>query len=249
MTKKEKEEFVKEKIKIPGRKTYDEVFDKSTLLLIYDMMKDGYFDTLDHPISTGKEAKVFQGYQKDGTPVAVKIMRINTSVFKKYRKYIEGDYRFKDIPKGRKLIFTWAKKEHANLRKMYEAGIRVPKPYGVSNNILVMEYLEHMGHPAPMLKDVKMTDEDVEWIYEEVIGYLKKLYNELEFVHGDLSEFNILISNSEPYLIDVSQSVPLSHPHAVELFRRDIENIARYFGSLGIDTSKEKIIEKVKSDE
>ncbi|MFP4050491.1 MAG: serine protein kinase RIO [Thermoplasmata archaeon] len=249
MTKKDKEEFVKEKIKIPGRKTYDEVFDKSTLLLIYDMMKDGYFDILDHPISTGKEAKVFQGVQKDGTPVAVKIMRINTSVFKKYRKYIEGDYRFKDIPKGRKLIFTWAKKEHANLKRMHQGGINVPKPYGVSKNIIVMEYLEHLGHPAPMLRDVKMKDDEVEMIYEKVIDYLKVMYNDLELVHGDLSEFNILISQGEPYFIDVSQSVPLSHPNAVELFRRDIDNVVRYFGGLGIDTSKEQIIERIRSDE
>ncbi len=248
MTKK-KEEFVKEKIKIPGRKTYDEVFDKSTLLLIYDMMTDGYFDIIDRPISTGKEAKVFKGVKKDGTPVAIKVMRTNTAVFKKYKKYIEGDYRFKDIPSGRKLVFTWAKKEYRNLKKMHEGGIRVPEPYGVSKNILVMEYLEHLGHPAPMVKDVKMDGEDVEMIYEEVIGYLKTLYNELEFVHGDLSEFNILISEGEPYLIDVSQSVPLSHPHALELFRRDVDNIARYFGERGIDTSKEQIIDRIKSDE
>jgi len=248
MTKK-KEEFVKEKIKIPGRKTYDEVFDKSTLLLIYDMMTDGYFDIIDRPISTGKEAKVFKGVKKDGTPVAIKVMRTNTAVFKKYKKYIEGDYRFKDIPSGRKLVFTWAKKEYRNLKKMHEGGIRVPKPYGVSKNILVMEYLEHLGHPAPMVKDVKMDGEDVEMIYEEVIGYLKTLHNELEFVHGDLSEFNILISEGEPYLIDVSQSVPLSHPHALELFRRDVDNMARYFGEHGIDTSKEQIIDRIKSDE
>ncbi|MFW6375722.1 MAG: serine protein kinase RIO [Thermoplasmatota archaeon] len=249
MTKKDKEQFVKEKIKIPGRKTYDEVFDKSTLLLIYDMMTDGYFDIIENPISTGKEAKVFKGLKKDGTPVAIKVMRINTAVFKKYRKYIEGDYRFKDIPSGRKLVFTWAKKEYKNLRKMHEGGIRVPEPYGVSKNILVMEYLEHLGHPAPMVKDVKMDENDVEMIYEEVMGYMTKLYNKIEFVHGDMSEYNILISQSLPYLIDVSQSVPLSHPHAEELFNRDVDNLARYFSEMGIDTSKEQIIDKIRSEE
>ncbi len=228
-----KKKVLKEKIRIPGRKTYEEVFDKSTLLVLYKLMSDGVLETLDFPISTGKEAKVFKGTQKDGTHVAVKIMRMNTSVFRQYRKYVEGDFRFKDVSsKGRRLIFTWAKKEYANLKRMHENGIKVPEPLAVSKNVLVMEYLEHRGQPAPMLKDVDLDDEDMELVLEDILGYMETLYQDIDMVHGDLSEFNVLLSGVYPYLIDVSQSVPLSHPHAREMLERDIRNVSRYFNEV-----------------
>ncbi|MFP3872232.1 MAG: serine protein kinase RIO [Candidatus Natronoplasma sp.] len=247
--KKEREDLLKERIHIPGRKTYEEVFDKRTLMELYNLMKDGVIDTLEYPISTGKEAKVFKGLQKDGTPVAVKIMRINTAVFKKYRQYIEGDYRFKDVPRGVKLIHAWTKKEFSNLRVMHEAGVRVPEPVSFSKNILVMEYLDHREHPAPMIKDIDVDQEDMEYLCEIVLGYMKTLYNEVEMVHGDLSEFNILISKDYPYLIDVSQAVFLSHPEAIDLLGRDVNNFVRYFQTNGVDITKEDVISQVGIEE
>ncbi len=244
-TKKDRDELLKERIRIPGRKTYQEVFDKRTLMELYGLMKDGAIDILDHPISTGKEAKVFRGEQKDGTPVAVKIMRINTAVFKKYRQYIEGDYRFKDVPKGAKMIFSWTRKEFSNLRIMHKAGIKVPEPISFSKNILIMEYLEHRGFPAPMLKDVDIDQEDMEYVCGEILDHMKTLYNEVEMVHGDLSEFNILISKERPYMIDVSQSVFLDHPEAINLLERDVKNVVRYFRSNGVDITQEDVVERV----
>jgi RIO kinase 1 len=57
---------------------------------------------------------------------------------------------------------------------------------------------------------------------------IKKLYR-ANLVHGDLSEYNILIKNREPYIIDISQGVPLDHPLAEELLQRDVKNISRFF--------------------
>jgi len=243
--KKEQDDLLKERIHIPGRKTYEEVFDKRTLMELYNLMKDGVIDILDHPISTGKEAKVFRGEQKDGTPVAVKIMRINTAVFKKYRRYIEGDHRFKDVPKGVKMIYSWARKEFSNLRVMHKAGIKVPEPISFSKNILIMEYLDHRGYPAPMLKDVKIDQEDMEYVSDQILGYMKTLYNEVEMVHGDLSEFNVLISKGYPYLIDVSQSVFLDHPEAIDLLERDVKNFVRYFRDNGVDVTEEDVVDEI----
>ncbi|MEF8836016.1 MAG: serine protein kinase RIO [Candidatus Thermoplasmatota archaeon] len=237
--------LLNEKIHIPGRKTYEEVFDKRTIQELYDLMKDGMIDSIEQPISTGKEAKVFKGKKKDGTPVAVKIMRINTAVFKKYRKYIEGDHRFKDLPGGTKMIYAWTKKEFSNLQRMHEGGIKVPEPFAYAKNILIMEYLNHEGHSAPMLKDVDLAEKYMKNISDQVLDYFDVLYNELEMVHGDLSEFNILIAEGYPYLIDVSQSLLLDHPKAEKLLERDINNLVRYFGTNGVKISKEEIKERI----
>lgn len=239
------QDLLEEKINIPGRKTYEEVFDKRTLHELYNLMKRGALETLDYPVSTGKEAKVFKGTQKDGSPVAIKIMRINTAVFKKYRKYIEGDHRFKDVPKGVKMIYSWTKKEFSNLKMMHEAGIKVPKPISFSKNILIMDYLDHRDHPAPMLKDVDIDKEDMEYVCDQILDNMDTLYNDIEMVHGDLSEFNILISNGYPYLIDVSQSVFMDHPRALELLERDVSNVVRYFKRNGVDITIEDAVDMI----
>lgn len=245
MVSKKKSKVLDEKIKIPGRKTYEEVFDKSTLMVLYNLMSDGVIEIVDHPISTGKEAKVFKGENKEGVPLAIKIMRVNTSVFRKYKEYIEGDHRFEDVGHGRRLIFNWAKKEFANLKRMHEHDIRVPEPVAVSKNVLVMEYLTENGHPAPMLKDVEFDGNGLEIIFDDIVGYCKKLYNEAKMVHGDLSEYNVLISGDYPYLIDVSQSVPLHHPKSDELLKRDIGNIVRYFKENGIESDQDELYDKI----
>lgn len=244
MAENKEDQLLKERIKIPGRKTYDEVFDKSTLKVLYHLMTDKTIDHVDHPISTGKESKVFKAYTPDGERVILKIMRINTATFKEYTKYIEGDYRFKDYGKGRKLIFTWTKKEFSNLKKAYEGGINVPRPIDFSKNVLVMEFLNYDDEPAPMLKDVELSQEDAEILFESIIDIYKKMVSEVELVHGDLSEYNILISEGYPYFIDISQGVPVSHPRAIEFLKRDLNNIIRYFKKYGLDIDKEQIVDR-----
>ncbi len=245
MVDKDQKALLNERIRIPGRKTYEEVFDKRTLKELYDLMKDGIIDTLEYPISTGKEAKVFKATRKDGTPVVVKVMRMNTAVFRNYKKYIEGDRRFEDLPGGDKLIYAWTKKEFSNLKRMHNGGIKVPEPYACSKNILIMEYLHHDGHPAPMLKDVTLKKKYMKNIADQIVDYIDILYNKLDMVHGDLSEFNVLIAEGHPYLIDVSQSVLLDHPMSGELLERDINNLVRYFGENGVELDIEEIKEKI----
>ncbi len=89
-----------------------------------------------------------------------------------------------------------------------------------------MEFIGSDDVAAPTLKEVKLTGEK---IFQKVMGNFKKLYL-AGIVHGDLSEYNILLKGREPYFIDLSQSVPLDHPLAGELLKRDARNIARYFG-------------------
>ncbi len=238
-----------ERIKIPGRKTIDEVFDESTLKMLYRLMTQDVFEYIDYPISTGKEAKVFRGVTSEGETVAIKIMRVNTSIFKDYRQYIEGDYRFKKVGRGRKLIFTWTRKEFSNLKRMHEGGLKVPRPITFAKNVLVMECLESQGQIAPMLKDFKLDTDEMQEIHDILVEYLFTLIREVKLVHGDLSEYNILMVEGDPYMIDVSQAVPLTHPMAQDLFERDVDNMVRFFTANGVETTREFIIDKIRMDE
>jgi RIO kinase 1 len=226
------------------RKTYSEVFDNATIMTIYDLMSKGYIDIVDFPISTGKEGNVFRGYDRKGNMIAIKIYRVATSNFRRMALYIQGDPRFKGITKDhRKLVYTWARKEYNNLERLMGAGIRVPMPIAHKNNVLVMEYIGREERPAQLLKDADFKPEKA---YEFIVDAMGKAYNQAKLVHGDISEYNILVNGDEFVLIDAAQAVHLKHPSAEELLRRDARNVARYFGKLGIDTDEGRILKEVR---
>ena len=71
----------------------------------------------------------------------------------------------------------------------------------------------------------------------KVIKYIKQLYQKADLIHGDLSEYNIMIWENEPVIFDVSQAVPSTHPLAENLLKRDLENINRFFKKLKVKIS------------
>jgi RIO kinase 1 len=109
----------------------------------------------------------------------------------------------------------------------------VPKPIAVKNNVLIMEFIGRNGVSAPSLKE--QYPKNPEKVYKTLISYLKRLYQRAELVHGDLSEYNIMIWKGLPIIFDMSQAVPLSHPMANFLLNRDIANINRFFSRLGVE--------------
>jgi RIO kinase 1 len=227
------------------RKTYDEVFDHSTLMIIYDLMSAGIFDTLDFPIATGKEGIVFRATTPDGGFVAVKIYRISNATFNNMLKYIAGDERFKNVGKSRRrAIFLWAQKEFRNLERMHAQGIPVPKPIKCVKNVIAMEFIGIDDNPAPHLKD--LVPDEPEKLYEFLFGQIKKMYQKVGLVHADFSEYNILMSNGEPTIIDVGQAVLKNHPMALEFLERDLKNLVRFFKKYDIkadlDTLKVEVL-------
>ena len=242
------------------RKTYTEVFNDSTLATIYRLFQRKVLLTVEHPISTGKEANVFLGINSDDRPVAVKIFRENTATFRKVRPYIEGDPRFNNVPRNkRQLIPIWAKKEFKNLMRLEHAGVRVPVVLGIDRNVLVMEYIGDDASPAPTLRTWWLQHRDEEdahrklaSIFEDVSHQMRLMHQDATLVHSDLSEFNILIHEDQPYIIDVGQAVVLSHPMSGEFLDRDIRNIATYFSKGGIETDEASLrafIFKVEEEE
>ena len=226
------------------RKTLDEVFDTSALLNLGKLISDRIIDTLDFPISTGKEANIFRGIAPDKKFVAVKIYRTSTSTFKHISKYIVGDPRFKCRNKNRReMIFEWTKKEFKNLERLKKAGVRAPSPIKRINNILVMEYIGDFEHPAPLLKDMPL--KKPEKIFDVLINFVSKMYKKAGLVHADLSAYNVLMYEDKPYIIDLGQGVILEHPQALEFLKRDIHNIVHYFIRFDIKADENEIFENI----
>lgn len=217
------------------RKTYDQVFDRAALLTIASLITEDVIVTLDYPVSTGKEANVFHATDSKGRAKAVKIYRVANATFRNIAVYIEGDPRFKRVKRAtRPTILAWAQKEYKNLVRMGDAGVRVPEPERVLNNVLVMEYVGDESQPAPTLREVRL--EDPEAVYVDVVANLRAI-RKSGLVHADLSEYNLLFWDGRVVVIDVGQAVPIDHPRADEWFRRDVANIARYFHRLRVDVS------------
>lgn len=231
---------------VEDKRVGSEVFDRITLQTLYKLANQGHIHLLNGAISTGKEANVFKGADENDNLVAVKIYRVTTSDFKKMQYYIQGDPRFNVRSKSkRQLINNWVLKEFKNLNRAYNAGVRVPKPIIAKNNILVMEFIgETDGTPARLMRQAKISNPD--YVAKKIIEYVKKLYNDAELVHGDLSAFNILMHHDEPVIIDLSQGMVVDHPLSRELLNRDIDNLIKDFKKIGIEISKDEIKRKIK---
>jgi len=218
------------------RAAIESVFDERTVFTLNKLLVNGPLDRIEGVISAGKEANIYLGYDLKGNEVAIKIYKIDSNTSKWMRNYIIGDPRFKNIPRNvSKITFLWAKKEFKNLKRAYKVGLNVPNPLFIRKNILIMEYIGFESIPAPLLKDIKNPKDPVN-LMNELLIFIKILYQKAKLVHGDLSEFNILYHNQKPIIIDISQAVSIHHPKAEVFLVRDIKNIFKYFEKLGIDT-------------
>jgi RIO kinase 1 len=232
------ERIDKERIREKDRdtlKVIESVFDFQTSMLIVKLMNKGIIKDIGFCVSTGKEANVYHGVGYDKEELAIKIYRTTTAEFKRNWMYVEGDPRFKGYKKGTySFIYTWARKEYKNLKRMESAKVRVPSPITVNKNVLVMEFIGKDQNAAPLLKDVKLKKPNK--TYSQVIDMMFRLYEEGNLIHADLSEYNILFHEKNPVIIDVSQAVLMDHPYAPAFLYRDIMNINRYFSSLRVQT-------------
>jgi RIO kinase 1 len=217
------------------RAALEEVFDRSTLMVVYDFMNKGRIDEIHGVVKEGKEARIYWGKDKQGKEIAIKIYLTLSSEFHKgIMKYIEGDPRFKNVkPDTRSLIFAWAQKEFKNLEQAEAADVRVPKPIAVKKNVLIMEFIGENGVTAPSLKE--LTPPAPAKVYNKLLTCLHRLYCKADLVHGDLSEYNVMMWKGQPLIFDVSQAVPTMHPMAKFLLKRDLTNLNKFFRRLGVN--------------
>ena len=216
------------------RATAEEVFDQATLMVIYELLNSDVLYEVHGVVNAGKEARIYWGKNKQGKDLAVKVYLTASAEFRKgMLKYIEGDYRFKGVKRDtRSMIFAWAQKEFRNLEQASRAKVRVPEPIAVKNNVLVMEFIGKDGVNAPSLKE--QAPDDPEKVYGVLLTYLERLYRKADLVHGDLSEYNVMMWKGKPVIFDVAQAVPTSHPMAAFFLRRDLTNVNRFFSRLGV---------------
>jgi RIO kinase 1 len=226
------------------RATVEEVFDQTTRLVVFKILNSGMLHEVHGVVSSGKEARVYWGKNKEGTDLAVKIYLTSSAEFKKgILKYIEGDPRFKNVKRDTRSLFTvWAQKEFRNLEEAYQAKVNVPRPIIVKSNVLVMEFIGKNGNSAPSLKEIP--PENPKKVYKQIIINIKRLYKKAKLVHGDLSEYNILIWENKPLIIDMSQSVSIEHPMAKFMLTRDLNNLNRFFNKLNVEIIPIEELEK-----
>lgn len=223
-------------------KTFKAVFDNFTNVTILKLISKGQLDGLQGPISIGKEANVFSGLAQ-GERVAVKIYRMETCDFNRMYDYIRADPRFPQLDKNRRrVVLMWAQREYRNLFLARNAGVRVPLPRAVMNNVLVMEFIGNDSQPALRLKDA--WPQKPQEFLDKIIKDMRKLH-QAKLVHTDLSQFNILNHNEEPVFIDLSQATTLENPNAKEYLERDIHNICAFFRKNKLDVDEKEVLKQI----
>lgn len=218
---------------MPKSKTFLHVFDEETLRAVNKLQGDGYISNLLGPIGTGKESYVFYSQDFNGKEVAVKVHRHNIYSFNKIPMYI----RLRGGKSGGfiKRINDWARFEYSFLSKAHNMGVNSPEPIRCYENIIVMGFIGKDGKPAGPAISNRNFDVD-EW-YSKITAFIINMAKS-GMIHGDLSPYNILNNYGEPYIIDFSQALKLSRL-TISFLVRDIENINKWFTSLGCTAVKE----------
>ncbi|MEM0494855.1 MAG: RIO1 family regulatory kinase/ATPase [Thermofilum sp.] len=174
------------------------------------------------PVGEGKESEVYLGLTPGGRLVAVKVHRVGRTSFrsvKKVRLYAAGKRHTSWLYQSR----LAARSEYEALRLLWKAGVSVPEPIDWNRHVVVTGYVEGVElSEGPELEDPGS-------VLERALAEVEKAYR-AGVVHGDLSEYNVLVVEGEKVvLIDWPQWVSSSHPQALTLLKRDVENLAAFF--------------------
>ena len=219
------------------RATVEQVLDPRTRMILFKILNKGVICEINGCISTGKEANVYHATNADGYERAVKVYKTSILIFKDRDRYVTGEFRFRHgycKHNPRKMVKTWAEKEMRNLTRMHQAGIPCPEPIILRSHVLVMDFIGTDGWPAPLLKDVTLSESKSRELYLQCIQIVRNIFWKCRLVHADLSEFNMLYQQDQLYVIDVSQSVEHDHPHALEFLRKDCTNVTDFFKKNGV---------------
>lgn len=126
---------------------------------------------------------------------------------------------------------AWQNAEVSALYRLADAGVRVPKPYNFIDGVLLMELVtDGDGQPAPRLNDLEMTPEQALAYHGFLIAQIVRMLCD-GLVHGDLSEYNVLVGSDGPVIIDLPQAVDAAgNNNARKMLERDVANMTAYFG-------------------
>lgn len=205
------------------------------------IIEDGLIDEVISQLMSGKEATVFMVRCGSEIRCAKVYKDAGKRSFKQAVQYREGrkvrnSRQARAMAKGSKYgreeqESLWHNAEVDALYKLAQANVRVPKPYGCIDGVLLMELITDAdGDVAPRLNDVKLTQEEALAHHSQVIRDVVRMLC-AGLVHGDLSEFNVLVDQDGPVIIDLPQAVDaVANNHAEWMLERDINNMRDYYG-------------------
>jgi len=192
-------------------------FDAYDLLALSEFVKRDYVSSIGERIGVGKESVVYAA--KGEIALVIKFHRQGRASFKHVRRLRD---HLTDLPRVPWLYAASlaARHEFQVMQRLYPT-VSVPRPVALNRHALAMEFVA--GNQLN-----KITLSDPEGCLETILEDVRKAWH-LGIVHADLSEFNIMATETGPRIIDWPQAVESTHPHAQELLERDISNILRFF--------------------
>jgi RIO kinase 1 len=210
------------------------------------LIEDGLIDEVSRQLMSGKEATVYVVRRGDETLCAKVYKEANKRSFRQSVDYTENrkvksSRQARAMAKGSKYgkqaqEEAWQSAEVDALYRLANAGVRVPTPYNFYEGVLLMELVTDAdGNAAPRLNDLTFTAEEARKHHHTLIQEVVRMLC-AGIVHGDLSEFNILLSNDGPVIIDLPQAVDAAgNNHAMSMLERDVGNLSTFFGQFAPD--------------
>ncbi|WP_020505145.1 PA4780 family RIO1-like protein kinase [Lamprocystis purpurea] len=205
------------------------------------LVRDGLVDEVIRPLKSGKEAAVYVVLSEGAVRCAKVYKEANKRGFHKQVLYREGrtvrnSRQARAMEKGTRFgrkeqEEVWQNAEVDALYRLAAAGVRVPQPYHFLEGVLLMELItDEDGVAAPRLNDLDLNGELALQYHDQLIREVVKMLC-AGLVHGDLSEFNVLVDAQGPVIIDLPQAIDAAaNNHAPRMLERDVGNLALYFG-------------------
>ena len=220
------------------------------------LLEDGLIDDVTRQLMSGKEAMVFVVTCGDEVRCAKVYKEANKRSFRQSVDYTEGrktknSRQARAMQKGSKYgresqEAAWQSAEVDALYRLNQAGVRVPTPYNFYEGVLLMELVTgDDGNAAPRLNDVELSAETAREYHAFLITQVVRMLV-AGIVHGDLSEFNILVGSDGPVIIDLPQAVDAAgNNHAKDMLVRDVNNLANYFGQFAPELLKTQYAKEI----
>lgn len=223
---------------------------------ILPLVENGLVDEVISRLMSGKEADVFVVRSGDDIRCAKVYKEANKRSFKQAVLYQEGrkvrnSRRARAMEKGSKFgrkqqEETWQTAEVDALFRLAAADVRVPQPYDCLDGVLLMELItDAEGDVAPRLGDVTLSTEQAIKDHALVMQYVVRMLC-VGLIHGDLSEFNVLVDEQGPVIIDLPQAVDAAgNNNAESMLMRDINNMRRYYGQFAPELLNTKYAKEI----
>lgn len=223
---------------------------------IQPLVNDGLVDEVIRPLMSGKEADVY--VVRCGSEIRCAKIYKDASMrsFKQAVQYQEGrkvrnSRRARAMEKGSKFgrseqELAWQNTEVDALYQLASADVRVPQPYGCFDGVLLMEMIcDEEGREAPRLNDVSMSADQAREDHATVMRYVTRMLCS-GLIHGDLSEFNVLVDDYGPVIIDLPQVInAAANNHAKAFFIRDVKNITDYYASFAPELTNTRYAQEI----